>query len=182
MIYMAPVDPAHFFAPRRWRRWRSSSTCSTAGSRAGGSTHSPLGRELDSLADVISFGVAPAALAFAAGMQRRLGLGGADLLRLLRGQPAGALQRDRRIAVGGGDKVEYFEGTPIPTSVAPGAVLAFAGWQGALGEALYWGGSRSAGELHPLVLLFALSGTPARSRIRHCANRHNIRVAGISIP
>src|SRR5918997_1283964 len=32
------------------------------------STHSALGRELDSLADVISFGVAPASLAFAAGM------------------------------------------------------------------------------------------------------------------
>src|SRR5215218_5176914 len=31
--------------------------------------HSPLGRELDSLSDVISFGVAPAALGFAAGMQ-----------------------------------------------------------------------------------------------------------------
>src|SRR5688572_17761925 len=31
-------------------------------------THSALGRELDSLADVISFGVTPAALAFAAGM------------------------------------------------------------------------------------------------------------------
>src|SRR5437867_12735312 len=29
---------------------------------------SPLGRELDSLADVVSFGVAPAGLAFAAGM------------------------------------------------------------------------------------------------------------------
>ncbi|HEY9447026.1 MAG TPA: CDP-alcohol phosphatidyltransferase family protein, partial [Burkholderiales bacterium] len=32
-------------------------------------THSALGRELDSLADVISFGVAPAALGYAAGLQ-----------------------------------------------------------------------------------------------------------------
>src|SRR5918993_5872577 len=31
--------------------------------------HSTLGRELDSLADVISFGVAPAALGFAAGLR-----------------------------------------------------------------------------------------------------------------
>src|SRR5204862_2012753 len=31
--------------------------------------HSPMGRELDSLADVISFGVAPAALGFAAGLR-----------------------------------------------------------------------------------------------------------------
>src|SRR5688572_30446041 len=32
-------------------------------------SHSAFGRELDSLADVVSFGVAPAALAFAAGMR-----------------------------------------------------------------------------------------------------------------
>src|SRR3954466_6461932 len=32
-------------------------------------THSALGRELDSLSDVISFGVAPATLAFAAGLR-----------------------------------------------------------------------------------------------------------------
>ena len=31
--------------------------------------HSPLGRELDSLADVVSFGVAPATLGFAAGLR-----------------------------------------------------------------------------------------------------------------
>ena len=31
-------------------------------------THSPMGRELDSLADVISFGVAPAVIAYAAGL------------------------------------------------------------------------------------------------------------------
>src|SRR6266545_6555225 len=34
--------------------------------------HSPMGRELDSLADVISFGVAPAAIAYAAGVNSRL--------------------------------------------------------------------------------------------------------------
>src|SRR3954452_12182203 len=39
--------------------------------------HSALGRELDSLSDVISFGVAPASLAFAAGMR-----GGWDALVL----------------------------------------------------------------------------------------------------
>src|SRR5690349_21408274 len=41
-------------------------------------THSALGRELDSLADVISFGVAPAALAFAAGLD-----GGWDCVLLI---------------------------------------------------------------------------------------------------
>ena len=39
---------------------------------------SPLGQELDSLADVVSFGVAPAAMAFAAGMR-----GGWDALCLI---------------------------------------------------------------------------------------------------
>src|ERR1041385_4045876 len=41
-------------------------------------THSALGRELDSLADVISFGVAPAALGFAAGLR-----GGWDWVALI---------------------------------------------------------------------------------------------------
>ena len=60
----------------------------------------------------------------------------------------------------GADKVAYFEGTPIPTSVALTAVLAFAAWNGRIGEALY-GGEWSIGPwvLHPLVALFALSGT-----------------------
>src|SRR4029077_20236019 len=40
--------------------------------------HSALGRELDSLADIISFGVAPAALGFAAGLS-----GGWDWIALL---------------------------------------------------------------------------------------------------
>ncbi|MDP3618412.1 MAG: CDP-alcohol phosphatidyltransferase family protein, partial [Ramlibacter sp.] len=40
--------------------------------------HSALGRELDSLSDIISFGVAPAALGFAAGLQ-----GGWDVAALI---------------------------------------------------------------------------------------------------
>ena len=60
----------------------------------------------------------------------------------------------------GADKVAYFEGTPIPTSVALTALLAFAAWQGRLDGQLY-GGVMTLGpwQLHPLVLLFALSGT-----------------------
>jgi CDP-diacylglycerol--serine O-phosphatidyltransferase len=44
--------------------------------------HSALGRELDSLADVISFGVGPAALEFAAACTR-VGLDGATVFCLL---------------------------------------------------------------------------------------------------
>ncbi len=123
-------------------------------------THSALGRELDSLADVISFGVAPASLAFAAGMN-----GGWDAVVLVYFVCCGVSRLARynvtaETLAAGADKVEYFEGTPIPTSVALTALLAFAAWQGRLDGQLY-GGVLTLGpwQLHPLVLLFALSGT-----------------------
>src|SRR5690606_948844 len=123
-------------------------------------SYSALGRELDSLADIISFGVAPAAAAFAAGLD-----GGWDVVvliyfvccgvsRLARfNVTAEALSRE-------GGKVAYFERTPIPTSVVLTAILAYAAWQERLGDDIYWGAIELAGwTLHPLVLLFALSGT-----------------------
>jgi CDP-diacylglycerol--serine O-phosphatidyltransferase len=130
--------------------------------------HSTLGRELDSLADVISFGVAPAALGFAAGLR-----GGLDWAVLIYFVCCG-VSRLARFNVtaeslsAGGDKVKYFEGTPIPTSVVLVAVLAFAAWQGRLGDALY-GGAWSIGglELHPLALLFLVSGSAMISKTLH---------------
>jgi CDP-diacylglycerol--serine O-phosphatidyltransferase len=122
--------------------------------------HSPLGRELDSLSDVISFGVAPAALAFAAGMQ-----GGWDAAALIYFVCCGVSRLARYNVTaeslsGASGKVAYFEGTPIPTSVLLTAVLAFAAWQDRVGESLY-GGEFAIGPwtLHPLVLLFVLSGS-----------------------
>ena len=122
--------------------------------------HSPLGRELDSLADVISFGVAPAALAFAAGMR-----GAGDCVALAYFVCCGVSRLARFNVTAealseGGDKVRYFEGTPIPTSVLLVGVLAFAAWRGRVGDAL-WGGVWNVGgwDLHPLVLLFVLSGS-----------------------
>ena len=122
--------------------------------------HSALGRELDSLSDVISFGVAPAALAFAAGMQ-----GGWDAAALIYFVCCGVSRLARynvtaEALAAGSDKVAYFEGTPIPTSVLLTGVLAFAGWQGRVGETLY-GGVFTIGpwDLHPMVLLFVLSGS-----------------------
>lgn len=121
---------------------------------------STLGRELDSLADVISFGVAPAALAYACGMQ-----GGWDwvILSYFVGCGVSRLARYNVTAEqlsGEAGKVKYFEGTPIPTSALLVLVLAVAAWQGALGEAL-WLGMVKLGpwQLHPLVLMFALSGS-----------------------
>ena len=128
-------------------------------------THSALGRELDSLADVISFGVAPAALAFAAGMR-----GGWDWVVLIYFVCCGVSRLARYNVTAetlseGGDKVRYFEGTPIPSSVVLTAVLAFAAWQGRVGENLYWGTwNLGPWELHPLVLLFGLSGTAMISK------------------
>jgi CDP-diacylglycerol--serine O-phosphatidyltransferase len=121
---------------------------------------STLGRELDSLADVISFGVAPAALAYACGLQ-----GGWDwvVLSWFVGCGVSRLARYNVTAetlADGGDKVKYFEGTPIPSSVLIVLMLAVAAWQGAIGDDV-WLGSWQLGpwELHPLVLVFALSGS-----------------------
>lgn len=122
--------------------------------------HSPLGRELDSLADVISFGVAPAALGFAAGLR-----GGWDAVALVYFVCCGVSRLARynvtadTLAEDSG-KVAYFEGTPIPTSVVLTALLALAAWQGRLGEDMY-GGAWQLGPwlLHPFALLFVLSGS-----------------------
>ena len=129
--------------------------------------HSALGRELDSLADVISFGVAPATLAFAAGMR-----GGWDWAVLVYFVCCGVSRLARFNVTAealseGGDKVAYFEGTPIPTSVVLVAILAVAAAQDRLGDALYWGKWHILGaDLHPLVLLFLVSGTLMISRLR----------------
>ena len=130
--------------------------------------HSALGRELDSLSDVISFGVAPAALAFAAGMQ-----GGWDVAALIFFVCCGVSRLARynvtaETLAAGSDKVAYFEGTPIPTSVLLTGLLAFAGWQGRVGETLY-GGVYTIGpwELHPMALLFVLSGSLMISKTLH---------------
>jgi CDP-diacylglycerol---serine O-phosphatidyltransferase len=121
---------------------------------------SPLGRELDSLADVISFGVAPACLAYAVGMNAVL-----DQLVLLYFVACGISRLARynitaeamSAATG---KVTYFEGTPIPTSVLLVALLVVLAAIGRIGDALPFGYVSIGGaRLHPLVLLFVLSGT-----------------------
>jgi CDP-diacylglycerol--serine O-phosphatidyltransferase len=122
--------------------------------------HSTLGRELDSLADVISFGVAPAALGFAAGLR-----GGWDGIALIYFVCCGVSRLARynvtaEQLAAGGDKVAYFEGTPIPTTFLLTAVLAWAASQDRLGERLYWGAWLvGPWDLHPLALLFVLSGS-----------------------
>jgi len=123
--------------------------------------HSALGRELDSLADVISFGVAPAALGFGAGLD-----GGWDALVLMYFVACGVSRLARynitaeALAADASGKVKYFEGTPIPTSLVLVGVMAFAAWQGRIGADIYGGAWLIGGmQLHPLVLLYLLSGS-----------------------
>ena len=151
---MAPAALVFDVLDGRIARWRHES--------------SPLGRELDSLADVISFGIGPAALGFAAGLR-----GGWDLVALSYFVCCGVSRLARynvtaEALSSGGDKVRYFEGTPIPTSVVLVLLLAIAAAQGRIGDAL-WFGARELGPwtLHPLVLLYVLSGSLMISKTLH---------------
>ena len=128
---------------------------------------SAMGRELDSLADVISFGVAPAIIAYGCGMQ-----GLVDRIILVFFVACGVSRLARynvtseKLSDGDG-KVKYYEGTPIPTSMLLVLVLAAAAWDGALGEQLWFGVVFVGGfQFHPLVLMFAVSGALMVSRIR----------------
>ena len=160
MLYMGSMAPTHYLTAAaltpvallfdwldgRVARWRH--------------TNSALGRELDSLADIISFGLAPATLGFAAGLR-----GAWDWLALIYFVCCGVSRLARYNVTAerlsqGSDKVPYFEGTPIPTTFLLTAVLAVAGWQGRVGEQLYWGvWSLGPWEFHPLSVLFILSGS-----------------------
>jgi len=130
--------------------------------------HSAMGRELDSLADVISFGVAPAAIAYAAGMR-----GGWDRTILIVFVACGVSRLARynvtaETLSAGADKVKYFEGAPIPTSLWLTAVLAILAATGHLGEGL-WLGDVALGplRLHWLALLFAAQGALMVSKTIH---------------
>ena len=122
---------------------------------------SVLGADLDSLADVISFGVAPAVLGFTLGLR-----GGWDMLiltyfvvcgvsRLARFNATAAALADETTG-----KVKYFEGTPIPTSVVLVIILGIAQYLGRVDENLWFGVVKiGPAELRPLVLMYAASGS-----------------------
>lgn len=128
---------------------------------------STMGQELDSLADVISFGVAPAIIGYGCGMQ---GLYDRIVLVYFIACGVSRLARYNVTAEAlseGTGKVKYFEGTPIPTSILLVFLMAMAGWFGAVRQDLWFGEVTLAGfKLHPLVLMFALSGSLMISRFR----------------
>jgi CDP-diacylglycerol--serine O-phosphatidyltransferase len=124
-----------------------------------------MGRELDSLADVISFGVTPAMIGYACGMQ---GLYDRIILGYFVACGVSRLARYNVTAEelsGGTAKVKYFEGTPIPTSFLVVCILTFAAFRGDIGDQLWLGEVPLAGHvLHPLALIFGLSGSLMISR------------------
>ena len=150
---LLPLALIFDFADGRVARWRR---------RA-----SPLGADLDSLADVISFGMAPAAIGFAVGLR-----GAMDVAILLFFVACGISRLARFNATSDSlsddaGKVRYFEGTPIPTSVGIVVLLMVLYFQERIGANI-WLGAWTVGSmtLHPLAIVYAVSGSAMISTIR----------------
>ena len=127
-----------------------------------------LGADLDSLADIVSFGVAPAVLGYTLGLR-----GSWDALVLTYFVCAGISRLARfnvtaaALTNASTGKVRYFEGTPIPTSVVLVLLLAVfyrLGWTGANFPGGQW--EWFDGTLHPFTLLFFVSGSLMISTIK----------------
>jgi len=136
--------------------------------RLGGGRHSWLGADLDSLADIVSFGVAPAVLGYTLGLR---GLWDTVLLtyfvccgisRLARFNVTSASLTN--VETG---KVRYFEGLPIPTSVLLVLVMAVFFRLGLTGQEFWPGNVKLVGrDFHPFSILFAVSGSLMISTIK----------------
>lgn len=131
---------------------------------------SMMGQELDSLADLISFGVAPSVVAFAIGLRTP-----ADHLCLAFFVLCG-LTRLARFNVTAANipkddtgKAKYFEGTPIPTTLGLDALMAWWVYSGQIHHAIPYGVlfEGTPFELHPVVLLFVLHGCAMTSKTIH---------------
>ncbi|PHH58999.1 hypothetical protein CDD81_3957 [Ophiocordyceps australis] len=141
------------FFDGRVARWRNKSSL--------------MGQELDSLADLISFGVAPAMVAFSLGLRSILDTLGlcffvlCGLARLARfNVTVSVLPKDAS------GKSKFFEGTPIPTSLGLDALMAFWLYNGWFLNHLPLGiwFNASMLEFHPIVLVFIVHGCLMTSR------------------
>jgi CDP-diacylglycerol--serine O-phosphatidyltransferase len=117
------------------------------------------GQELDSLADIVSFGVAPAVLAYGLGMR-----GAIDAIILIYFVACG-ISRLARYNVTAGQladaagKVKYFEGTPIPSTLIIVGLLALCYFFGRIEDNLPLGVIEIANlNWHPFSLIFFISG------------------------
>lgn len=129
--------------------------------------YSSIGADLDSLADIVSFGVAPAVLGFTLGLR-----GGWDIAALIYFVLCG-ISRLARFNVTAEElsddsgKVAYFEGTPIPSSLLLVVVLAVAFSIDQVSVAGMLGGHVRVGWLfHPISLMYVVSGSLMISKIR----------------
>jgi CDP-diacylglycerol---serine O-phosphatidyltransferase len=121
---------------------------------------SVLGADMDSLSDIVSFGVTPAVLGYTLGLDGTwdvvilVAFVVCGISRLARYNVTATELSDER------GKVSHFEGTPIPTSVIIVILLAIAFGVGAVGPAM-WLGEVSIGSfvLHPLTLIYLVSGS-----------------------
>lgn len=131
--------------------------------RGGGSM---LGQEMDSLADLVSFGVAPATLGYTIGL--RTALDQFCLLLFVSGGLARLARFNATVALIPADasgKSKYFEGLPIPSSLFLTASMAFCVRTGhyvmgahkdvPFGIIRLWGKDGS-GDVHVLAVVFAL--------------------------
>lgn len=132
------------------------------------SRQSTLGADLDSLADVISFGVGPAVLGYTLGLR-----GGWDMLCLTFFVVCGVSRLARfnvtapQLTTAETRKVSHFEGTPIPTSIVIVALLALMLWNGRIQQDVWLGALRIGPMfLHPLALLYVASGSAMISTVR----------------
>jgi CDP-diacylglycerol--serine O-phosphatidyltransferase len=129
---------------------------------------SRLGADLDSLADIVSFGVAPAVLGYTLGLR-----GFWDVIfltyfvccgisRLARFNVTAAAMTDAETG-----KVRYFEGTPIPTSILLVMLMAALFHFGFTGLH-FWGGHHVilGKGFHPFSLLFFASGSLMISTVK----------------
>lgn len=121
---------------------------------------SVLGADLDSLADSLSFGVAPAVIGYTLGLR-----GGWDIVALTYFVACG-LSRLARYNVTAATladvkgKIRYYEGIPIPANVIIVLILGLAFTLNQTGPHI-WFGAYSVGPaiFHPLSLLFVISGS-----------------------
>lgn len=120
--------------------------------------HSPWGSDLDSLSDCISFTLAPAALGFTCGLRSMW-----DSITLCFFTFCGISRLARynvtSQTVKPGEKVKYYEGFPVPTSLAIDSFLAFLYWKGLILEKLPFGVIKVLGkDFHLLSILYVVWG------------------------
>lgn len=130
-----------------------------------------MGQELDSLADLISFGVAPASVGFALGLRTNVDhlilsfyvLCG--LTRLARFNVTVAmLPKDET------GKSKYFEGTPIPFAcLTSTTIMALWTWMGAIHDHIPLGIALAGTpfEFHPAAVIFVINGCLMCSKTLH---------------